>query len=181
VALLPVATVRAYVAAEMAAARAWAARHDHTLTFDEATLTLTMPLVGPAGDGARTERYQLTGTFEDYRALPPCWWFVHPDTGADIGPPAYPAQPSPHPRGSGLFIGTANSGAGICAHFNRLAYYEEHESEPEREGIHRDWGQPTNWLNLPPDRYTRATTIADMLARIDLEVNDSAGRMAPLP
>jgi hypothetical protein len=180
-ALLPVDTVRAYVTAEMAAARAWAARHDHTLSFDEAPLTLTMPLLGPARDGDGTERYLLTGTFEDYRALPPRWWFVHPDTGADIGPAAYPAQPAPHPRGSGLFIGTANSGAGICAHFNRLAYFEDLEDGQQHTGIHSDWGQPANWLNLPPDQYTRATTIADMLARIELEVNDSAGRMAPLP
>lgn len=178
--LLPVEVVRVCVAEEMTAARAWAARHNHTLTFDAAELTLTMPLLGPTTDGAGTERYLLKGTFVDYRAVPPCWWFVHPDTGADIGRPVYPQPPAPHPRGSALFIQGGPTGAIICAHFNRLAYNEQLEDGGQQEGVHGDWGQPTNWLNLPRDQYTRAETVADMLARIELEVNDSTGRMEPL-
>jgi hypothetical protein len=179
VALLPVETTRAYVAEELAAASAWAARHDHALTFDATSRTLTMPMLGPATRSGDTESYLLMGTFEDYRAVPPVWWFAHPLTSEDIGPAAYPLPPMPHPRGSGMFIRSGPTGAVICAHFNRLAYHEEQESG-QRQGVHGDWGEPTNWLNLPPDQYTRAETIADMLARIELEVNDSTGRMEPL-
>jgi hypothetical protein len=179
VTLLPAETTRAYVAEELAAASAWAARHDHALTFDEASLMLTMPLLGPSTDGVGCESYLLKGTFEDYRAVPPNWWFAHPTTGEDIGPAAYPLPPTPHPRGSGMFIRSGPTGAVMCAHFNRLAYHEQQENG-QREGVHGDWGEPTNWLNLPPDQYTRAETIADMLARIELEVNDSTGRMEGL-
>ena len=178
--LLPEQTVLAYVAAEMAAAQAWAARQGYELAYDPDALALTMPLLGPSTTGKLDEPYLLSGTFEDYRALPPRWWFANPDTSADIGPAAYPQPPVPHPRGSAL-VTTGPSGVVICAHFNRLAYFETTANGQQRAGIHSDWGEPANWLNLPPDQYTRAETIADMLARIALEVADSNGRMALLP
>ncbi|HMJ35621.1 MAG TPA: hypothetical protein VK501_17055 [Baekduia sp.] len=173
--LLSEDTVRAYVAEELPAAKAWAQRRGRQLSFDEEALSLTLPLYGPrASDNGDPEAYCLRGTFDDYRAVPPTWWFIHPDSEADIGPAAYPASPSPHPRGSGLFLASGPTGAVICAHFNRLAYAEE-------QGPHGDWGATTNWLNTPPSNYTRAETIGDMLARISLEVDESQGRMAPLP
>lgn len=179
--LLPETTVHAYVAAEMAAAQAWAQRQGYARTFDPDGLALTMQLSGPASNGTGPEPYLLKGTFEDYRALPPCWWFAHPVTGDDIGPAAYPQPANPHPRGSALVIRSGPTGAAICAHFNRLSYYEHTGTPKQREGIHSEWGEPSNWLNLPPSQHTRAETIADMLARIALEVTDSTGRMAPLP
>ena len=179
--LLPEETVRAYVAGEMPAARAWAARNGCELDFDEQALALSMKLSGPASDDNEGEPYLLKGTFDDYRALPPCWWMAHPLTGADIGPAAYPKHAQPHPRNSPLFITAGPTGAAICAHFNRLSYKENAGTDRERDGIHADWGEPTNWLTLPPDQYTRAETIADMLARIAVEVADSIGRMALLP
>lgn len=178
--LLPEQTVHAYVAAEMAAAQAWAARQGYKLDYDQAAVALTLQLSGPSATSTAAEEYLVKGTFEDYRALPPRWWFAHPDTGADIGPAAYPQPPAPHPRGSAL-VTTGPSGVVICADFNRLAYSETAPDGQQRAGIHPNWGQPANWLNLPSDQYTRAETIGDMLARIALEIADSNGRMAPLP
>lgn len=173
--LLPEDTVRAYVAAEMAAAKAWAARNGLALAYDEDTHRLKVELQGaPDPNTGLAERFVLHGSFEDYKAVPPAWWFVHPDTGADIGPPAFPLGPTPNSRGSSLFIGSGPTGAVICAHFNRLAY-------AEHAGPHGDWGPPTNWLTPPPSQYTYAETIADMLARIHLETRESTARMAPLP
>lgn len=172
---LPQDVVHAYVAEEMAAAEAWATRCGYDLSYDADALTISLPLLGAdPGGGDGGERYLLTGVLDDYRAVPPAWRFVHPDTAADIGPPAYPAGPNPNPRGSTLFTTGGPTGAVICAHFNRLAY-------AEHDGIHPDWGPPNNWLTLPPSAYTRAETIGDMLARIELEVRESPGRMAPLP
>lgn len=172
-ALLPPGTALAYVTAELPGARAWAARRGYEFVFDESTLCLRLPLVGRSANGSAGERYLLKGNFDDYRAVPPAWQFVHPDTGADIGPSAYPAPPQPNPRGSGLFLASGPTGAILCAHFNRLAYTEE-------QGPHGDWGPPTNWLNPPPSAYTRAESVGDMLARIELEVRESTARMAPL-
>lgn len=172
--LLPPATVRAHVEVEMESAAAWAERHSHDLHVDEGGLSVGLRLRGPRSDGSGEEAYLLRGSFEDYRAVPPAWWFVHPTTEADVGPPAYPGAATPAPRGSHLFITGGPTGAVICAYFNRLAYAEE-------QGPHGDWGAPTNWLSPPPSNYARAETIGDMLARITLEVRESAGRMAPLP
>jgi hypothetical protein len=173
VALLPDHIVRAHVAEELEAARRWAARYDHELAFDESTLTLTVPLLGAALIGSAPERYLLKGVFDDYRVIPPAWRFVHPGNETDVGPPAYPTATAGR-RGTSIFLATGPTGAVICAHFNRLAYAEQ-------QGPHGDWGAQTNWLNPPTSSYTRAETVGDMLARIDLEVRESAGRMAPLP
>lgn len=167
--LLPAATVKATVAAELPAAHAWAKRQGHELNYDAETLTLRVWLEGPDG-----ERYLLLGMFEDYQTLPPAWRFVHPDTTEAIGSAAYPAPAQPYPRGSPLILDSGADGAVICAHFNRLAYTEE-------GGPHGDWGGLSNWQNTEGAGYTRATTIADMLARIALDVADSNGRKAPLP
>ena len=170
--LLPRAVVHASVGEEMAAAQAWARRHDHELDFDETELRLAIELFGAAkADGVR-ERYLLTGYFDDYRAIPPAWTFVHPDTRAEVGPPAFP-QPAPGRIQSSIFLTSGALGAVICAPFNRLAY-------SELGGPHGDWGSQTNWLHAAPD-YTRAETIADMLARIATGVSETTTRMAPLP
>jgi hypothetical protein len=181
VTLLPIATVRAHVLHELDGARAWANRCGHDLAFDEDALSLKLALVGPATSAETNERYLLTASFEDYRALPPSWRFVHPNTSEDIGAAAYPASLTPSLRGSNLFIAGGPSGAVICAHFNRLAYVENQNTPEQTHGVHADWGEPTEWLNLPATEYTHAETIGDMLARIALEVSDSPGRMAPLP
>jgi hypothetical protein len=169
VSLLPIETVRASVAVEMPAARAWAQRQGFELEYDNEALSLCLRLTGP-GD----EPYALLGTFEDYPTLPPIWRFVHPETGHAVGRAAYPAPAEPYPRGSALVIDAGVDGAVICAHFNRHAFTEE-------GGPHGDWGPLTNWQNPGASPYTFAITISDMLARIALDVRDSSGRKAPLP
>lgn len=169
-ALLPGTTVRASVAAELPAARAWAERHGYELEYDEEPVpTLSLGLPGPGG-----EPYLILGVFEDYPTLPPAWRFVHPATREPIGRAAYPAPAEPYPRHSPLVIDSGTEGAVICAHFNRLAFVEE-------GGPHGDWGPLVNWQNPGPSLYTFAVTIPDMLARIALDVRDSRGRKAPLP
>jgi hypothetical protein len=173
--LLPVETVQAYVLDEIEGAAAWAKRRGYDLDFNENDLALAMMLEGPSNNSG-TESYLLKGTFVDYRAVPPAWWFAHPETGEDIGPPAYPAAPLANRRGSSLFISGGPTGAVICASFNRLAYGAEQGPHGEE-----DWGPPSNWLGVSQPSYTRAETIGDMLARIEVEVRESPGRMAPLP
>jgi hypothetical protein len=169
VAALPEDVVRAHVADEMSAAGAWAARQHHELAFDADALTLRLPLLGKQPAAGAAERYLLTGAFDGYRAVPPAWRFVHPDTGEDIGQAGYPANDGGEP--TSIFL--AHERGVICAHFNRLAF-------AKHSGPHGDWGDETNWLNAASG-YTRAETIADMLARIELGVRSSTARMAPLP
>ena len=167
--LLPNPVVHASVAEEMAAVLAWARRSGLELDFDESELSLAVELMGAVGVNDVRERYALRGVFNDYRAIPPAWTFVHPDTGSDVGPPAFPKSAG---NQSSIFISGGRLGAVICAPFNRLAF-------AELGGPHDNWGAQTNWLNAGAG-YTRAETIADMLARIATGVGETTERMAPL-
>jgi len=167
-ALLPVAAVRSRVDEEVTAARGWAERHGCRLEYDEGDLRLRVALAGPDG-----EAYLLEGRFDDYPTLPPSWRFLHPRTGKRIGRAAYPRPASPHPRGTALVIQSGTEGAVVCAHFNRLAFAEQ-------GGPHGDWGSLAEWRTPGRAAYTFAETIGDMVARIALEVADSAGRMGEL-
>jgi hypothetical protein len=169
VALLPVETVRALTAEELPAALSWAERHGLDCRWNEQELKLQIHLRANNG-----EPYLLEGHFEDYPTLPPSWRFLDPRSGGAIGPAAYPAPANPYPRGSPLIIDGGIEGVVICAHFNRLAFTEE-------GGPHGDWGPLSNWRNPGSSPYTYADTIGDMLARINLDVLDSAARKAPLP
>jgi hypothetical protein len=167
-ALLPASTVRNRVEEELPAARGWAERHGCRLEYEEDGPTLRVELRGP-GD----EPYLLEGRFEDYPTLPPAWRFLHPQSGERVGAPAYPQPANPHPRGTALVIVSGVEGIVICAHFNRLAF-------AELGGPHNDWGPLANWRNPGTAPYTYAETIGDMIARIALEVRESAGRMGEL-
>ncbi|HEY5053769.1 MAG TPA: hypothetical protein VII45_10215 [Solirubrobacterales bacterium] len=166
--LLPLLAVHSRLQEDLPGARAWAERHEHDFDWDEEALRLRLSLKGPDA-----EAYLLEGTFEDFPTLPPSWRFLDPRTAERIGPPAYPTSAEPSPRGTALIINGGTEGVVICAHFNRLAFTEE-------GGIHGDWGPLANWQNQAGD-YTYANTVADMLARIALEVSDSTGRKAALP
>lgn len=149
---------------ELPAAIVLSKRRGLLLEYDRASLTVRLRIEGPAPElDAPPEPYLITGTFDDYRALPPIWRFVHPVTGADVGTAGYPAHSGEsvmHPSGV------------ICAHWNRLAY-------SDHGGPHPDWGGPANWQN--PVTGTVALTIPDMLDRLTRDVAASRGRMAPLP
>ena len=167
-ALLPPSAVHARLGEDLPGARAWAERHGLELEWDEEALRVRLQLEGPDRDA-----YLLEGTFEDFPTLPPSWRFLDPRTGERIGAGAYPTSADPSPRGTALIINGGSEGVVICAHFNRLAFTEE-------GGIHGDWGPLANWQNQNGG-YTYANTVADMLARIALEVSDSTGRKAELP
>lgn len=169
-ALLPFAVVRAQLDEEISAARAWAQRRGLTLNYEEEQI----PLLRIAMQGPGGERYLLGGEFEDYPTLPPSWRFLDPRDGEQIGPAAFPAPAKPYTRGSPLVLDGGSEGVVLCAHFNRLAYSEE-------GGPHGDWGGLANWRNPGTTGYAFAERVAEMLARIELDVADSVGRKAPLP
>jgi hypothetical protein len=167
-ALLPLGAVHARLREDLPGAEAWAERAGHDLVWDEEELSLRVGLEGPDA-----EAYLLEGSFEDFPTLPPSWRFLDPRSAERIGAPAYPCSAEPSPRGTALIINGGSEGVVICAHFNRLAFSEE-------GGVHGDWGPLANWQNQS-GAYTYANTIADMLARIALEVSDSSGRKEELP
>jgi len=180
--MLPTPVVDAYVEEELPGARSWADREGLELTVLPGRPILRVELTGPpapAPDGlegaareAPLERYLLEAGLDDYRALPPEWRFLHPDTEEEIGAAGFPAQPQSPLGGASIFLPHSDPyGAVICAHFSRRAY---------GNGPHPDWGPPTNWENTRPGQVV-ARTLGDMLVRIALEVSASAGRMAPLP
>lgn len=169
---LPLEVVKAYIDEELPGAQAWADRAGLELTYDPDRLRLRVHLEGPGADGA-SERYLLEGRLEDYKTLPPIWHFVHPETAAEIGAGAFPAAPQTPLGGSSIIIAHGTRGAVICAHFNRLAFAEQ-------GGPHADWGELSSWQNVNTG-HTVATTLGDMLERINIEVKASPGRMALLP
>jgi hypothetical protein len=165
---VPLRVVRAYLAEEIPAATAHAARSGLALQYDDAALTATMCMVGPpAQAGATPEEYLLHGAFDGYRALPPVWEFLDPRTSKYIGLPAWP-------KGTGSTV--LNGNGIVCAHWSRCAY----KTAEFVDGLHGDWGPPSNWRN-PNAGQTTAFTVADMLDRLIREIELSSGRMAPLP
>lgn len=164
---VPLRVVRAYLAEEIPAANAHAARSGHVFEYDEAALAASMRIDGPAGQsGGAQEQYFLQAAFDGYRALPPVWEFLDPRTCKPIGLAGWP-------KGTGSTVLHGNGL--VCAHWSRLAY-----KTADIDGIHADWGPPSNWRNPSPGQTT-AFTIADMLDRLIREVERSSGRMAPLP
>ncbi len=161
---VPVRVVRAYLAEEIPAAIAHAARSGLALEYDEESLAATMCIAGPS-DGTQ-EQYLLHVSFDGYRVLPPLWEFLDPRTSKPIGPGGWP-------KGTGSTVLHGNGL--VCAHWSRRAY-----RTAEFDGPHEDWGPPSNWRNPSPGQTT-AFTIADMLDRLVREVERSSGRMAPLP
>jgi hypothetical protein len=170
--MLPAEVVAAYVEQELPAARAWADREGLLLSFDPDRPSLRVELEGPGPEGEPPERYLLEGILDDYRALPPLWRFLHPDSCEEIGAAASPAAPTAPPGGASIFIPNATHGAVICAHFSRRAYGEG--------GPHLDWGAPSQWETTREGQVI-ARTLGDMLHRILIEVAASSGRRAPLP
>lgn len=154
---VPAETTRAILEDEAQAAQAWAARHGWTLEVHLDALTVTAAVTHPV-DGIG--RFHLWGDCSGYRAVPPAWTFVEPDSQTTTKH-AFPARS----RGATIF----HQNPVICAPFNRLAY-------KEYNGPHANWSGPSNWMNITG--HVRATTIADMLNVINLHLQHSPGRMA---
>jgi hypothetical protein len=162
--VIPTVVTRAVVAEELRAVLAWAARRPGwTVEFDEPGLRLIIRTVHPAAGTPLLIHADLHG----YRAVPPAWRFLNPDTGEAAGAP-FPQHGSRPPIQGSIFHGNRV----ICAPWNRLAY-------TEYNGPHGDWGGLANWTAAAPG-YTKADTLADMLSQIALHLAVSPGIM-PCP
>lgn len=138
-----------------------AERHGWTLDIDAECRRLTASIDHPvAGVGL----LQLEADLDGYRAVPPAWRFVDPETG-HVTKRAFP-KPGSGPHGSGSIF---HSKPVICAPFNRLAYQAH-------DGPHSDWSGPANWLNVTG--HVVAHTLGEMLSVINLHLRVSPGRMA---
>jgi hypothetical protein len=178
---LPAEVSSAYIEAELPAVRSLADREGVGLDFLPDRSALRLRLEGPPKAPEETppelipdgspEHYLLEGVLDDYRALPPDWNFLHPDTAEDIGAAAFPAVPRRPIGGNSIFLPHGGSPV-ICAHFSRRAYGPG--------APHNEWGPATGWQTVQPGNV-RADTLADMLARIICEVRISDGRMEVLP
>jgi hypothetical protein len=161
VSAVPTDTSRATVRSEEPALRAVAERHDWAISLDVEGLRLTATTNHPVAD---VGGLRLDADLNDYRALPPAWRFVDPETG-EVTKRAFP-KAGTGPQGSGSIF---HSNPVICAPFNRLAY-------KDNGGPHSDWSGPANWLNVTG--HVVAHTLGEMLSVIDLHLRVSPGRMA---
>lgn len=154
--MLPPTASRAAVEGELAAVRAWAARHNWTIAWRPDDLLLRAATYHePVG-----QLVEFTALCDGYRALPPLWKSVRP--GTDEMDPAWFPRPGPGLVFHGNHI--------ICAHWSRLAY-------SELGGPHNDWGGPAAWLQVTGTNSV-ARHLADMLATIDSHLRRSEGMMA---
>lgn len=158
--VVPADTTRAILEEEAERALSWASRHGWELQVDLEALVVTGSVEHPV-EGVGT--LHLTGDVSGYRAIPPAWTFIDPETG-QVTKQAFPA-PGSGPAGSSIF----HPKPVICAPFNRLAY-------KQHGGPHQDWSAPSNWMDV--SGYVVAYTVADMLAVIDVHLRYSPGRMA---
>lgn len=154
---VPIDTSRVVLATEADSAAAWAARHGWQLDLGSDDLVLTVRMRHPVDQ----EWLLLRGEFVGYRALPPTWLFLDPETEA-LSPHAWP---SAGPVGGQASI--FHSVGIICASFNRRAY--------SVDGGPHEWGGLTNWANVREGIH--AENVGEMLAAIATHLRHSPGRM----
>ena len=154
---VPVDVSRVVLEAEVEVAHAWADRHGWRLEPGPGELVLTVRMLHPADRGWLL----LRGEFVGYRALPPIWWFLDPDTEE----PTAHAWPSAGPVDGQASM--FHSLGVICANFSRKAYTVE--------GGPHDWGGLTNWANVREGIH--AENVSEMLAAIATHLRASRGRM----
>lgn len=121
-------------------------------------LFLVCRLTHPA-DG---EPLCLVGRVDGYKAMPPAWDFVDPQT-QEPDPRAFPSGGNV-PGGGSIF----HNSRVICAPFNRLAF-------GDYGGPHGKWSTE-GWLEIRGN--VRAATLAEMLNVIATHLRFSPGRMA---
>jgi len=155
--LVPERVSRALLEHEAVGASAWADRTGWRLVVDLENLQVTADLQHP-----REGPMRLVGEFNDYKAIPPAWRFVDPETATET-PASYPS-PGPMKVGGSIF----HSKPVICAPFNRLAFSTQ-------GGPHSDWQGESAWLRVVG--HVRATTLGEMLVVIDYHLATSPGRM----
>jgi hypothetical protein len=152
---VPADVARAHVEAELAQLETWRDTHGWEIEWDAATLVLTI-LMSSKIDG---EKYLLECRLDGYRALPPMFEFVHPQTGERGKAGCYPGG------GRGYF----HTKPCICAPWNRSAYQVH-------GGPHGDWTM-TAWATYRPNH----SQLGDMIVLIQDLLDDRSsysGRMA---
>jgi len=148
---------RANVEAELDGARAWAGRHGWALDWGPGDL-----LLRAATYHRPVHRLlEVVAAVDGYRGEPPAWRVVELGTLT----PTVDRFPSAAPNS--IF----HAHKVICAPWNRCAY-----KEYDANGPHDNWGGPSGWLQVTEG--TRATTIAEMLAMIDVHLRQSPGYMS---
>src|SRR5688572_8758832 len=107
--MVPAEVTLAVVEEELGSADAWARRHGWEITFDHQELLLLATSYHPADQ----RELLLEGRVDGYRALPPAWRFIDPETKEPMAR-STPRGDSVNGRSSVLH------GVGvICAHFSR--------------------------------------------------------------
>ena len=161
--MIPTVITRVVVTEELPAVLAWAAcRPGWAVEFDDPALHLNVTTTHPVSDTSLLIQADLQG----YRAVPPAWRFLCPDTDEE----AITTGPFPQAGTHRLIQGSIFHGNRvICAPWNRLAFKENGDG-----GLHQDWGGLTNWTDAAAG-YTKADTLADMLSQIELHLSVSPG------
>jgi hypothetical protein len=127
------------------------------LTSDLANLTITITMKSTID----SEVYILEARCDDYKALPPYFEFIHPETKERGTKRCYPADGS-------FFYNTPDKPPCICVQWNRKAYTTE-------GGPHNDWAM-SNWLSYRPGM----TTLGDFFHLVQRQMNNKQmykGRM----
>ena len=157
--MLPAEVTLAVMDEELAVAEPWGQAHGWQIILDRERLVLDAYSRHPADRAPLL----LTAEVDAYRALPPAWRFVDPET-RQATPLATPSR-DPLPNGKSSVI----YGVGvICAHFSRTAYSEYHQGGPHNWAL-TNWDQVTEGV--------QAHTIAEMLAVIHYHLGYSKGRL----
>jgi hypothetical protein len=157
VTLVPVGVSQVILAAELETAKPWLARHSWGAELADDGLTLEIRTHHPADGGPLL----LRGQFDGYRALPPNWIFLDPDT-MQANPRAWPAA-GPVGDQASIF----HSFGVVCAHFSRSGFSEMGGPHP--------WGGLSNWANV--SEGVHANTLAEMLSVFRIHLRHSPSRM----
>jgi hypothetical protein len=161
--MLDAMVTRAELSLEFPVLQERARRAGWEVTLDSEHLILEVRLIH-----IRTgQLFILRGHLDGYKAIPPAWEFVDPDTGEEGTAAAYPEPPNPAPGGSALFITAGPRQRVICMPCNRLAY-------GDYNGPHPNWAL-TNWMRETPVYLT----LCEMVNRINVDLQASPGPWGP--
>jgi hypothetical protein len=145
---------RQIIEEEVEAMRPLASSYGWEVVVDLANLTVTVKMKSSVD----AQLYIVEATCDGYKALPPHFEFIHPESGERGTQRCYPV-------GGSFFHSTPC----ICVQWNRKAYKDV-------GGPHVDW-KMTDWISARPGM----TTLGDMFHLIQREINNKnqyRGRMA---
>src|SRR2546421_3877700 len=94
--MLDSVVTRAELALEFPILQERAKRAGWEITLDDTNFILEVRLI----HGKTGQLFILRGRLDGYKAIPPAWEFVDPDTGEEGTAAAYPEPPNPTPGGN---------------------------------------------------------------------------------